>query len=335
MLVKHNAGTSQNPADNLTASDVILAYQLFYDREPESTEVVERHVAHHRNLKSFRTAVFNSREFRQKFPAVSTAHGSKPLNWPAIKIDVDVSAAQLAEMVRLIEGNWEELGRSEPHWSVLTSEQYKSTKIQETEKMFYQSGKNSLDFMMCAAERCGVDISSLNTGLELGCGVGRVTIWLAQQFRSVIAVDISRPHIALAESAARQHAASNISFVHIDSLQSVMDLPHFDCFYSVIVLQHNPPPVIYAILNALLPKLNPGGVAYFQVPTYRAGYSFDAVAYLASAEIRGRMESHVLPQPVLFSLYAKHSCRVLEVREDPWTASPLMVSNSFLIQKQT
>jgi SAM-dependent methyltransferase len=336
MSEKLDTSASANNTDRLTASTVTLAYRLFYDREPESAEIIDRHINTCRDLKTFRSAVFNSREFRTKFPSVTTpaVPGSKPLNWPAINIDVEVSTEQLSEMVRLVEGNWEELGRSEPHWSVLTSDKFKASKIKETEDSFYQSGKSSLEFMTCAAARSGVDISSLKTCLELGCGVGRVTVWLAQQFHSVIAVDISRPHIELAEAAARRHATPNIDFVHIDSLQAVRELPNFDCFYSVIVLQHNPPPVIYAILDALLPKLNAGGIAYFQVPTYRAGYDFDAAAYLASATIRGRMESHVLPQPALFSLYAKHSCRVLEVREDGWTGSPLMVSNSFLIQKQ-
>jgi hypothetical protein len=70
------------------------------------------------------------------------------------------------------------------------------------------------------------------------------------------------------------------------------------------------------------------------VPTYRQDYRFHAADYLASAEIRGSMEMHVLPQPVLFALFARHDCRVLEVREDGKTGSPRMISNSFLIQKQ-
>ena len=333
MLVKPDTGTGQNPAGDLTARDVILAYRLFFDRDPESTEVIERHIGQYKNIKAFRAALFSSKEFRQALPAQATGSGSKSLTWPAIKVDVEVSAAQLAEMVRLVEGNWEALGRSEPHWSVLTEAQFKSEKIRENEDAFYLTGKNALELMTSAAARCGIDISSLNTCLELGCGAGRVTVWLAQHFRSVIAVDISRPHISLAETAARRRGASNIIFAHINSFQSLMALPRFDCFYSVIVLQHNPPPVIYTILDTLLPKLNPGGVAYFQVLTYWAGYRFNADTYLASAEVRGKMEAHVLPQPVLFSLYAKHGCRVLEVREDAWTASPRVLSNSFLIQK--
>jgi 2-polyprenyl-3-methyl-5-hydroxy-6-metoxy-1,4-benzoquinol methylase len=313
----------------LTANDVILAYRLLFDREPESNEIVARHVAAHGTFKKFRTAMINSPEFRTKLPATL-----KPFNWPSIRVDVDVSAAQLAEMVRVVEGNWEVLGKSEPHWSVLTNEQFKAANIQETRDAFYRSGKGSAETMAAAIERCGVDVSTLATCLELGCGVGRVTLSLAQQFRSVVAVDISRPHLALAEAAAQERALSNIDFVHGGSLQSLRELPRVDCVYSVIVLQHNPPPVIHAILDILLEKLNPGGVAFFQVPTYFQGYEFNAELYLKNAVVRGRMEMHVLPQPVLFALFAKHGCLSLEVREDGWTGSPRMISNTFLIQKQ-
>ena len=329
-----DAGTrSQQVTGSLTASDVTVAYQLFFDREPESAAVIAHHMARHKNLQTFRAALFSSKEFRERFSVAPVTSGSKPLNGPYIKVDVDVSDSQLSDMIRLVEGNWEELGRVEPHWSVLTDGQFRSANIQDNKELFYRSGQNSTELMTLAAKRCGLDMSSLSTCLELGCGVGRVTVWLSQHFRSIIAIDISRPHISLAEDAARQRGISNINFIHMNSPNSLESLPNFDALFSVIVLQHNPPPVIFSILDTLLPKLNPNGVAYFQVPTYRFDYNFDATEYLASATVRGQMEMHVLPQPVLFSLFAKHDCRVLEVREDAWTGSPKVISNSFLIQK--
>lgn len=335
------ASGNRQAGAGLTTDDVTLAYRLFYNRDPENAEVVARHIARHKHWRSLRAAILASQEFREKFPASpsapaaspSAARWSKPLNGPPIRVDVEVTPAQLAEMVRLVEGNWEALGRSEPHWSVLTKSQFRADNIKNSEAAFYQSGKISLALMTAAAARCGVDMSALHTCLELGCGVGRVSVWLARLFASLTAVDISRPHLDLAEAAARQRGIANIDFVQIRSPHALGELPSFDAFYSVIVLQHNPPPVMFAILDALLPKLNPGGIAYFQVPTYLFDYGFDAAAYLASAAIRGRMELHVLPQPALFSLFARHGCQVLEVREDNWSASPRVISNSFLIRK--
>lgn len=264
---------------------------------------------------------------------VSAEPGSKPLVWPPIKVDVEVPPEQISAMIRLVEGNWAALGHSEPHWSVLTGDSFKSENIKDNKQAFYQSGWESFQLMAAAAARCGIDMGSLRTCLELGCGVGRVTIWLAKQFRSVIAVDVSQPHISLAESAARCRRLDNITFRHVNSLQSISLLPSFDALYSFIVLQHNPPPVIFSILDTLLAKITPGGIAYFQLPTYWVDYSFDAAEYLACAEVHGTMEMHVLPQYAVFSLAAKHGCEVLEVREDSSTGLPSSISNCFFLQK--
>jgi hypothetical protein len=47
-----------------------------------------------------------------------------------------------------------------------------------------------------------------------------------------------------------------------------MSLPKVDAVVTLIVLQHNPPPVIKLILRSLLDALKQGGVAYFQLLTY-------------------------------------------------------------------
>jgi hypothetical protein len=95
-----------------------------------------------------------------------------------------------------------------------------------------------------------------------------------------------------------------------------VDLPNFDVYFSLIVLQHN----------------HPGGIAYFQVPTYCSTYQFTAADYLASAGSSEGMEMHLIPQGDLFQIIADANCDVLEMREDNW-AGPTMLSNSFLLRK--
>ena len=59
-----------------------------------------------------------------------------------------------------------------------------------------------------------------------------------------------------------------------------------------------------------------GGIAYFQVPTYRLGYSFDVQKYLATPLRLGVPDMHVIPQPELHTLIENSGCRILEMRED-------------------
>jgi SAM-dependent methyltransferase len=318
---------------SLTKTDVITAYRLFFDREPESEDVIKHHIESSRDLRAFRATILSSAEFQDKFPKVIGLPGHKPQNAPPISVDVEVTPDQLSQMVRLVEGNWEALGRTEPHWSVLTADEFKADSIEATKESFYQSGKASADLMFAAAARCGLAMDDLHTCIELGCGVGRVTTWLAPRFRSVTAVDISRPHLVLGALETRRRGLSNIEFVQCRSPEALDALSKVDVLFSIIALQHNPPPVIAKILDILISKLNKNGIAYFQVPTYSLGYTFNAAEYLSKTRLNGQMEMHVIPQQILFSLFERHACRVLEIREDSWTGSQKIISNSFLIQK--
>ncbi len=105
----------------------------------------------------------------------------------------------------------------------------------------------------------------------------------------------------------------------------------FDLWFSHIVLQHNPPPVIASILRRMFSMLAPRGITIFQVPTYSPGYRFNVEEYLAKPRQKN-IEVHCLPQEIVFKLASDAGCTPLEVREDlamgyPW------ISNVFVFRK--
>ena len=257
----------------------------------------------------------------------------KPLTWPPMHVEVRVPSEMMRPMIARVEENFEHMGRTEPHFSVLSDPQYLPENIDGNEENFYTSGKGPVDALVATAARCGVKLSSQMRCFELGCGVGRITNWLAELFGEVVASDISRPHLELAEANARRFGKANISFLKLDRIDAINNIPDFDVFFSIIVLQHNPPPIIYALLKAALEKLNPGGVAYFQVPTYRLGYNFNAAEYLAASLKVGVPEMHVLPQPALFDLLEETRCRVREIREDGAAGGQNISSRIFAMKR--
>jgi hypothetical protein len=116
-------------------------------------------------------------------------------------------------------------------------------------------------------------------------------------------------------------------------VRDVEDLPKVDVALSILVLQHNPPPVIGFLVNALIRSLSPGGVVFLQVPTYRLDYTFSITDYLAEQASQG-VEMHVLPQRMIFEIVQSAGARVLEVIDDNWTGLRYKeVSNTFVIQK--
>lgn len=258
---------------------------------------------------------------------------ARPLNWPPIRVDVEATPAQLAAMAARIEKSWSHLGASDPHWSVLTSDRFRSQNMASSEVEFYETGKIDIENLYCTAARCGVDLAELNNCFELGCGVGRVTYWLAERFEQVTAADISTIHLDNARKAVQSGKRTNVRLVHLNSLDVFKDIPQFDVFISTIVLQHNPPPLIALLLRTALRKLRPDGIAYFQVPTYRENYRFVVEEYLADTAPHGAMEMHVLPQRVLFEILQQCGCRVLECREDSYTGDFATISNSIMARK--
>jgi SAM-dependent methyltransferase len=241
----------------------------------------------------------------------------------------------LRELFFHIQNVWEHLGETEPYWSVLSHEQFKSSGIEDTRSEFYASGQSNVNTFFKTLERNGIDHSSLKTCLEYGCGLGRVTSWLAKRFDSVIAYDISNTHLQLAQRFLDEINIQNVSLNHISSPLLIGNFPKVDMVYSVIVLQHNPPPIIRLIIRELVKALNSGGVAFFQVPTYRLGYRFSLQEYTVGEAAREHIEMHVLPQNEIFDIVSQEDGRLIEVLEDGWTGPKYGErSNTFVIQKE-
>jgi SAM-dependent methyltransferase len=297
--------------------DVTMAYRLLMGREPENQQIVQDQAQNFKSLADLRAQFMTSSEFREiiKLPIHLGNLGSKPLDWPPAEVEVSVSPAVLQRMVTRIEGEFLEMGATEPHWSVLTADRFLASNIKEHQSEFFASGEESLHDLQAAAARCHLDLSRYRDCLELGCGLGRVTLWLARNFREVVGADISRNHLDIARGAAAEAGLKNINFLNINQISQYQSLPAFDLFFSVIVLQHNPPPLMAFILETILRRLAPGGAAYFQIPTHLTNYHFSAKEYFDTPPMVGNAEVHCIPQPTLFDIIRRTGCEILEIRE--------------------
>lgn len=258
----------------------------------------------------------------------------RPMNWDPIDVETRTDQDTLAKLYHHVEANWSQLGRTEPYFSVLTDKKFKSANVAKSIDQFYMSAALDILNLEKTLSRNKIDLCSFETCLEFGCGLGRVTTKLAKLFPHVTAADISAPHLEIAQRVLRDKSIDNVHLIHLSSISRLHELPSFDLFYSLIVLQHNPPPVIGYILRSLLPRLRKGGVAYFQIPTYAQGYRFSTREYLTHSINTPGIEMHVFPQRDLFELAADLDFEVLEVREDGATGSANWLSNTFLLRRR-
>jgi SAM-dependent methyltransferase len=262
--------------------------------------------------------------------------GALPVFLPQLAIETTASPQELREMWTQTRQAWEQLGSERPFHSVLTEPRYLPGTFAEAERDFWQSGESEASVLAGYLADLGLLKLENASALEYGCGVGRVTVPLAGHVRTMTAYDLSAPHLALARERAALMGRSNVRLVLLENPLGA-EFDSCDLFYSRIVLQHNPPPIIGHLLRNLIRALKPGGLGIFQVPTYGVGYNFRVAEYLGSmksSDTSLNMEMHCYPQAELFSLIAQEGARVVQVRDDNATGRPdLYVSNTFVIRK--
>lgn len=301
------------PSRRPTAADVIACYRYILGREPESEAAIAGHLERAGTLEQLRAAFISSREFyagnqyRLRRPGPDAPQ--------PMMVETEAEPALLTAMLGRIALYWGAIGQQAPHWSVLTQPRFRPAEIEHHKDEFYASGENDAMLVLDILRMHGVAPGAVGHVVEFGCGVGRATLALARHFPQVVGCDVSPAHLAIAMEEARARGASNIDWYHSTVAKPLPDVG-CDLWFSRIVLQHNPPPVMSWLLREAFRRLLPGGVALFQVPTHAVGYGFATARYLEASRPLA-MEMHALPQKAVFRLALEAGLEVLEVRDDP------------------
>ena len=272
-----------------------------------------------------------SAEFSSKIANRKEA-GVVPLEYPGCLNDPkDLDTIHLDKLVEIVESTWSGLGETAPEYSVLSSNEFDPAFGLIDQEEFYRTGYAEVQQICDILKRHGFLMDSLEEVVEFGCGLGRVTIPLAKKLKKVTAYDISSPHLGVARSNLDSQKIENVELKRFSTFdQSIVSC---DLFYSRIVFQHNPPPLIRFLIKRALMSLKPLGIAIFQVPTYIPDYSFDISKYLAEPNHQS-MELHCISQSVIHEIIRNSGCKLLEVREDASIGNPsVYISNTFIVQK--
>ena len=313
------------------ASDIVRSlYRVTLNREPDQ-EGFESHqlslIATGR-IDEVLSGFISSEEFKKKhLEILPYMHLSMP---PMINDYDKANSEQLNIISDKIKKAWENLGNSAAHHSVLTNDEFLPNSLEKNIGSFWKSGDKEVKEIEAILKRHGMKLNEVNVAIEYGCGVGRITVPLSKKVSAVHAYDISSPHLDYA----KEHANEERAIINFHLVSDPLDkLQQCDLFYSRIVFQHNPPPIILQLIKNALESLNPGGIAIFQVPTYISGYSFILNDWL-NVDHALDMQMHCIPQTAIFELVKNKECSILEIREDNWCGEPqYYLSNTFVIVK--
>lgn len=94
--------------------------------------------------------------------------------------------------------------------------------------------------------------------LEIGCGTGQTSLYLASAERIVVAADVTRASLELGAAAARLFGVAGVQFVETDLHHPGLRPGAFDVVYTSGVLHHTSDP--RRAFEAILPLLRPGGM---------------------------------------------------------------------------
>jgi SAM-dependent methyltransferase len=212
-----------------------------------------------------------------------------------------------------LKSTWENLGKADPLWAVLTDPERRHGGWQVDE--FLATGAAPIARVKALLDEAGLSLG--DRVLDFGCGAGRLTNALAAHVKEVVGVDIAQSMIDEAHRI-NQHP-DRIDFVAYDGHRLPFADESFDAVVSLISIQHSPPAVQLASLVELQRVVRPGGVLVCQIP-----YRPSRPDQLPTEAMRARIELLDVPSPVGAGQSAPVRARLTNVSDHTWPAGRLI-----------
>ncbi len=178
---------------------------------------------------------------------------------------------------------WEEWGRRDPYFGVLTDPKFRRAGITENAKRdFFVSGEFHVRGVLSTIRKHVDPGFSPRSVLDFGCGVGRLLIPFAKIAEDVVGLDVSPSMLQEARLNCQEQRVDNVRLFESDDALSTLS-GSFDLIHSCIVFQHIPVARGRIIFSKLLQQLNSGGIGAIQL-TYSKAH-FESTHGIAPSEM--------------------------------------------------
>lgn len=179
-----------------------------------------------------------------------------------------------------LQKNWDEFGRTDPLWAILTWPGKEDNKWQIDE--FFKTGTEEIDLVMRYVQ--SVYSISYGKALDFGCGIGRLTQALTNYFDDVYGIDIASSMIESANRYNKYEKKCHYILNEENDLR-LFENDSFDFIYSNIVLQHMKPEYSKNYIKEFLRIMTPNGITVFQIPSEKKSLGQISIRNLSSIQI--------------------------------------------------
>ena len=219
---------------------------------------------------------------------------------------------------------WEDLGESEPWWSVLSSDHFAGRRDLDNQQLraFYETGEDLVTMALRGFQGPWTGGGIGEVAVDFGCGVGRIAKALAKRFQTVLCIDHSQRHLDTARFALERlekpladrvltvrstHAAADVSDQFLQRRRQRPDL-----VFSVLALQHMIPQLQVIAIENLCDMLAPDAIGFLQLLTFYSDSPYVAAnCNPARAIAEPGMHLHYLPLNAALRHLALRGCRPL------------------------
>lgn len=221
-----------------------------------------------------------------------------------------------------LQKNWDEFGKKDPLWSILSFPEKKRGKWKTKE--FFETGKKEIDSVIDYMKP--FQTKKIHSVLDFGCGVGRLTQALGMHFKKVYGVDIAPSMIDLARKFNQRGDTCEYILNQKETLDFFKD-GTVDFIYTNITLQHIHPRYSKKYIQEFLRILSPEGILIFQIPSEKKlPESIKEILKVRGKKIIPRkikkwyhgaeMEMYGIPRKEVIQFTEKNKGIIIDIQED-------------------
>ena len=164
--------------------------------------------------------------------------------------------------------NWERFGERDALGAILTEGPPGAERWDTA--AFFETGAKEVAGLRARCLELGLAFGGTRA-LDFGCGVGRLTRHLLEDFEEAHGVDLAD---SMVQRARQLNPSEKLRFLGNSSPDlELLQADSYDLALSLITLQHVPPAYARLYIQEFFRKTRPGGTVFFQLPTQSHGRS--------------------------------------------------------------